>query len=176
LPHPQDGDETAALDLRPAPRLAHDLVAWLESPPGAGVRLPQHGKDSSLKQSFKIRQYIGVKMENIRKSNIDFSAIAWGAFFILWGITEMFKSLPDGTGTVGIGVILLGLNLARLWKGQPISGFTTTLGVLALLLGGLQLARPFLHLSFELPIFAILLMVLGLIVLAGELKGSKNHG
>jgi len=46
-------------------------------------------------------------MENTRKSNIDFSAIAWGAFFILWGITEMFKSLPDGTGTLGIGVILL---------------------------------------------------------------------
>ena len=115
-------------------------------------------------------------MENTRKSNIDFSAIAWGAFFILWGITEMFKSLPDGTGTLGIGVILLGLNLARLWKGQPISGFTTTLGVLALLLGALQLARPFLHLSFELPIFAILLMVLGFSLLAGELKGSKNHG
>ena len=115
-------------------------------------------------------------MENTRKSNIDFNAIAWGAFFILWGITEMFKSLPDGTGTVGIGIILLGLNLARSWNGQPISGFTTTLGVLALLLGGLQLARPFLHLSFELPIFAILLMVLGLILLAGEMKGSKNHG
>ncbi len=153
-----------------------NLVAGLESPPGEGVRLQRQGKGSSLKESFKIRQYIGVKMENTRKSNIDFSAIAWGAFFILWGITEMFKSLPDGTGTVGIGVILLGLNLARSWKGQPISGFTTTLGVLALLLGGLQLARPFLHLSFELPIFAILLMVLGLIVLAGELKGSKNHG
>jgi hypothetical protein len=115
-------------------------------------------------------------MENTPKSNIDFGTIAWGAFFILWGITEMFKSLPDGTGTLGIGIILVGLNLARLWKGQPASGFTTTLGVLALLLGSLQLARPFLHLSFEFPIFAILLMVLGLIVLAGELKGSKNHG
>ena len=48
-------------------------------------------------------------MENTRKSNIDFGTIAWGAFFILWGITEMFKSLPDGTGTLGIGVILLDL-------------------------------------------------------------------
>ena len=115
-------------------------------------------------------------MENTRKSNIDFGTIAWGAFFILWGITEMFTSLPDGTGTVGIGVILIGINLARSWKGQPTSGFTITLGVLALLLGILQLAFPFLHLSFELPIFAILLMVLGFSLLAGELKGSKNHG
>lgn len=115
-------------------------------------------------------------MENTRKSTPDFSAIAWGAFFILWGATEMFKSLPDGTGTVGIGVILVGLDLARSWKGQPTSGFTTTLGVLALLLGAMQLARPFLHLSFELPVFAILLLALGVILLAGELKVSKNHG
>ncbi len=81
-------------------------------------------------------------MENTRKSNLDFGTIAWGAFFILWGITEMFKSLPNGTGAVGIGVILVGLNMARTWKGQPTSGFTTTFGILALLLGGLELASP----------------------------------
>jgi hypothetical protein len=109
-------------------------------------------------------------MENTRKSNLDFEAIAWGALFILWGITEMFTSLPDGTGAIGIGLIMIGLNVARSLTGQPNSGFTTTLGILALLLGGLQLASPFLHLSFELPIFAILLLALGLIVLARGLK------
>lgn len=109
-------------------------------------------------------------MENTRKSNLDFGTIAWGAFFILWGITEMFKSLPDGTGAVGIGVILVGLNLVRLWKGQPTSGFTTTFGILALLLGGLELASPYLHFSFEIPVFAILLLALGMIMLGGALK------
>ena len=109
-------------------------------------------------------------MENTRKSNLDLGTIAWGAFFILWGITEMFKSLPDGTGAVGIGVILVGLNLARSWTGQPTSGFTTTFGVLALLLGGLELVRPYLHLSFELPVFAILLLAMGAIVLVRGLK------
>jgi hypothetical protein len=109
-------------------------------------------------------------MENTRKSDFDLEAIAWGAFFILWGITEMLPSLPEGTGAVGFGLILLGLNLARLWQGQPISGFTTTLGSLALLLGGLELARPLLHLSFELPVFAILLIVLGVITLTHELR------
>ncbi len=109
-------------------------------------------------------------MENTRKSNLNLDAIAWGAFFILWGITEMFTSLPDGIGAIGIGLILLGLNLARSWKGQPTSGFTTTLGILAFLLGGLELARPLLHLSFELPVFAILLTVLGVIVLTHELR------
>jgi len=109
-------------------------------------------------------------MENTRKSNFDLEAIAWGAFFILWGIMEMFKFLPDGTGAIGIGLILIGLNVARSLTGRPTRGFTTTFGILALLLGGLELARPFLHLSFELPIFAILLLALGLIVLVRELK------
>jgi hypothetical protein len=109
-------------------------------------------------------------MENTRKSNLDFGTIAWGALFILWGFTEMFKSLPDGTGAVGIGVILIGLNLARSWTGQPTSGLTTTFGVLALLLGGLELVRPYLHLSFELPVFAILLLAMGAIVLVRGLK------
>jgi len=109
-------------------------------------------------------------MENTQKLNPNFETIAWGAFFILWGITEMFKSLPDGTGAVGIGIILIGLNLARSWNGQPTSGFTTTLGILALLLGGLELARPLLNLSFELPIFAILLLALGLITLMRAMK------
>jgi hypothetical protein len=110
------------------------------------------------------------EMENTRKSTIDLEAIAWGAFFILWGITQLLPSLPEGIGAIGIGVILVGLNLARYWKGQPTSGFTTILGILALLLGALELARPLLHLSFELPIFAILLLTLGLITLVRAMK------
>ena len=109
-------------------------------------------------------------MENTRKSTFNLEAIAWGAFFILWGITELFNSLPEGIGAIGIGLILLGLNAARSWTGRPTSGFTTTFGILALLLGGLELARPLLHLSFELPIFAILLFALGAILLIRELK------
>lgn len=113
-------------------------------------------------------------MVNTRKLNLDFEVIAWGAFFILWAITEMFKFLPDGTGAIGIGLILIGLNVARSLTGRPTRGLTIPLGILALLLGGLELARPFLHLSFELPIFAILLLALGLIVLAGALKKQEN--
>ncbi len=114
-------------------------------------------------------------MDNTRKSTPDLGTLAWGALFILWGITEMFTTLPKGTGAVGIGIILVGLNLARRWQGQPISGFSTTIGILALLLGALQLVSPYLHLSFELPVFAILVMALGVIVLSGALRGNKNH-
>jgi hypothetical protein len=112
----------------------------------------------------------GGKMENTRKLTVNFETIAWGALFILWGIMEMFKFLPDGTGAIGIGLILIGLNVARAMTGRPTSSFTTTFGILALLLGGLELARPLLHLSFELPIFPILLLALGLITLMRAMK------
>lgn len=108
-------------------------------------------------------------MDNVQKLNHRFEAFAWGAFFIWWGVTELFQSLPEGLGAVGIGLILIGLNLARSLNGIPTSGFTTMLGVLALVLGGLELARPVLGLRFELPVFAILLIVLGMIFLSREL-------
>jgi hypothetical protein len=109
-------------------------------------------------------------MENSRKFTFNLEAIAWGALFILWGLTELFPSLPKGTGAIGIGLILIGLNAARSRTGQATSAFTITIGILALLLGGLELASPYLHLSFELPIFAILLLALGLMTLARGLK------
>lgn len=109
-------------------------------------------------------------MEDTRKFTYDFETIAWGALFILWGMMEIFKFLPDGTGALGVGLILIGVNIARVMTKQPISGFSTTLGILALLGGGLKIASPYLHFSFDLPIFAILLLALGIILLGGALK------
>ena len=114
-------------------------------------------------------------MENTRKFNTVLDTIAWGALFLLWGITEMFTSLPDGTGALGVGVILVSLNLVLLWKGLPMNGFTGTMGILALVLGGLLLAQSFLHLSFDLPVFAILLLVLGVILLGRALLLNRNE-
>lgn len=108
-------------------------------------------------------------MDNTQNLNRKFEAIAWGAFFIWWGMTELFQSLPEGTGAIGIGLILLGLNFARSQNSIPASGFTTTLGILALVWGGLELARPVLNLPFELPVFAIFLIVIGVIFLAREI-------
>jgi hypothetical protein len=108
-------------------------------------------------------------MDNVRSSNRNFEMAAWGALFIWWGITVLFTSLPHGVGALGIGLILLGLNAARWLNGIPASGFTITLGILALVLGGLELANVVLHLPFELPVFAILLITLGVILLAREI-------
>lgn len=111
-------------------------------------------------------------MENKHTFNRNLEAMAWGALFVWWGITELFPFLPHGTGAIGIGVILLGLNAARSLNGVPTSGFSITLGVLALVWGGLELAGVLLALPFEIPVFAILLIVLGAIMLGRELLAA----
>ena len=114
-------------------------------------------------------------MNNLQTLNRRLETIAWGAFFVWWGITELFPSLPGGMGAIGIGIILLGLNVSRSMSSIPASGFTTTLGILALVLGVLDFSRGILHLSFELPVFGILLIVLGVIFLARELIGTRSQ-
>ncbi len=105
-------------------------------------------------------------MDNIQVKNRTLDGLAWGTIFIWWGLIELFHFLPDGTGALGLGLILIGLNAARYLNGLPTSGFTMTLGILALVWGGLDLAGVFLALPFQIPVFAILLIVLGVIVLA----------
>jgi hypothetical protein len=114
-------------------------------------------------------------MENSNTLNRNFEAITWGAIFIWWGITELVVGLPHGVGAIGIGLILLGLNLARSLNGIPTSGFSTTVGILALVLGVLELASSIMRLPFELPIFSILLIVLGVIALVRGLAVSRNQ-
>ena len=107
-------------------------------------------------------------MDITRTSNRNLEGAAWGALFIWWGVTELIPSLPDGTGAVGIGLILIGLNVARSLQGISTSAFTTTLGILALAWGALEMASPVLHLPFRLPVFVILLIVFGLILAGRE--------
>jgi len=113
-------------------------------------------------------------MNDIQTINRRYETIGWGALFVWWGITEIFQFLPDGSGAIGIGLILLGLNATRRRNGIPISSFSTTVGILALVWGGLELAASVLSLPFEIPIFGILLIVLGGIILARELSGRNN--
>jgi hypothetical protein len=113
-------------------------------------------------------------MENTNKLNQNFEIISWGAFFVLWGITLLFTSLPNGIGTMGIGVILISLNISRTRNGIPASIFSTTLGIVALLLGALELVLPYFHLSLEIPYFAILLIVFGGSMITRQLNESRN--
>ncbi len=118
-------------------------------------------------------------MDNTQRSNRKYNAIGWGLLFILWGITILFDSVPFGVGVLGTGLILLGANGARALNGLPAKEDNTVLGILALSWGGLELARPILRQLFEFAdwdwaIFAILLVVLGIILLVRELPRIRK--
>ncbi len=108
-----------------------------------------------------------------RSLNRRYETIAWGAFFILLGVTSLLP-VPNGTGTVGIGVILLGLNLARYVSKIPTSSLTITLGVIALAVGAFDVARAAFYLPMDLPLFPLLLIVIGVVWLARGLTGVRR--
>ncbi len=104
-------------------------------------------------------------MEDNARMNRNIETLAWGALFVWWGITELV-TLPTGVGLLGVGVILLGANASRYLQGIRINGFSTCIGVLALIWGGLELAGTVV--PFELPVFAILLITLGATIVGLE--------
>jgi hypothetical protein len=113
-------------------------------------------------------------MNTTQNINRNYEVIAWGAMFIWWGVSVMLPSLPSGSTALGTGLILIGVNLARRLNGLPANGFSTTIGILALIWGGLELLGVILNLPFELPIFAVLLIALGILILAPELKTKQS--
>lgn len=98
-----------------------------------------------------------------------YNSLGWGLLAILWGITILFDFIPFGAGLVGTGLILLGANALLASKGLAARNDNSVFGILALVWGGLELARPLLlQISatgdWDWGIFAILLVTLGLIM------------
>ena len=69
--------------------------------------------------------------------NKRLESIAWGCFLIMLGGFALVpdESIPKGLWSIGVGVIMLGLNAARYFYKIRMSGCTTVLGILALLGG-----------------------------------------
>jgi hypothetical protein len=73
--------------------------------------------------------------------NKRLESIAWGCFLIMLG-GFMFvpdERVPEGLWSIGVGAIMLGLNAARYSNKIRMSGFTTVLGIIAVLGGVVQL-------------------------------------
>ena len=67
--------------------------------------------------------------------------IGWVLFLIMWGGSELVssKTISEGWWSIGVGLIMLGLNVARYRYQIRMSGFTTVLGVLSVIGGVVQL-------------------------------------
>ncbi|HSB11243.1 MAG TPA: hypothetical protein VLM38_17275 [Blastocatellia bacterium] len=96
--------------------------------------------------------------------------IGWGLFLMLIGVIWLVPEtqLPQGVWLIGVAIVLLGLNWVRYLNGIKMSGFTIILGLLALAagLGGL--------LGVKLPIFAVLLILIGASIILKPLFEGKN--
>ncbi len=89
--------------------------------------------------------------------NKRLESIAWGLFLIMLGGFALVpdKTIPNGAWSIGVGIIMLGLNAARYFYKLRMSGFTTFLGILSLL-GGIAELAGFTNLGG-----AMLLIILG---------------
>jgi uncharacterized membrane protein YvlD (DUF360 family) len=69
--------------------------------------------------------------------NKRLESISWGCFLIMLGGFALIPGevIPKGLWSISVGVIMLSLNAARYVSKIKMSGFTTVLGVLALLGG-----------------------------------------
>jgi hypothetical protein len=89
--------------------------------------------------------------------NKRLESIAWGLFLIMLGGFALVPNdtIPKGVWSIGVGLIMLGLNVARYLYSIKMSGFTTVLGILSLIGGIAEL------IGFTSMEGAFLLIILG---------------
>ena len=106
--------------------------------------------------------------EQIIGKRID--AIGWALFFIMIGGIGLApkESIPGGAWLIGVGLIMLGNNAARYLSGLKVVGFTIVLGLIALGIGLIIM------LGLDLPVFPILLVIVGLSIILGPLLKNKQ--
>jgi hypothetical protein len=73
--------------------------------------------------------------------NKRMETVAWGCFLIMLGgfMFVPHSLVKSGWWSIGVGVIMLGLNAARYFYQIKMSGFTTILGILSVIGGVVQL-------------------------------------
>ena len=99
------------------------------------------------------------KSEQVAPIDKKLSAVSWGLLFLWAGMTLLSDQLHSGVGLLGLGIIILGLQVARLYYKLPLEGVWVIVGI-AFTLGGVS--RLF-HL--DIPIVAIALVLGGLLAL-----------
>ena len=105
-------------------------------------------------------------------SSRTLTTLAWGLFFILVGGAWIYgETYHIDTGTIiaiGVGLILVGLNLARSSIGVRMSKFSLALGILALLIG---LAR---YSGLKVDIVPLIIILIGLFIVAEAIARKRT--
>ena len=101
----------------------------------AGIVLLATAKDKNQKTE-KENTTVAVDNEKV-VLNKRLETIGWGFFLVMLGgfLFVPHMILDKGFWSIGVGVILLGLNIARFFYRIKMSGFTTFLGIVSLISG-----------------------------------------
>ena len=93
-----------------------------------------------------------------------YRSIGWGALLTWIGVVSFLpgERLPLGAALLGIGVILVGVALARtLVHGMPLGWVDLSLGGLSLALGAAQLLRSWVPVSVAVVALGVALLIHG---------------
>jgi hypothetical protein len=111
-------------------------------------------------------------MNKTNLSNNVLNAVAWGVFIVLLGVgwlSSIYYQIDTGIYiALGVGFILIALNLVRYAVGINISKFSFFIGLLALALSGSGL------LGYALPLIPTLIVLVGLFIVAEAMQKTAN--
>ena len=96
-------------------------------------------------------------------------AIGWGLVLVMTGVLLLIPGLPDGAWLVGLGILMLSLNATRIYLGLRPDRFGVILGAGAVVAGLAIMA------GIDVPVFALLLILCGLAIIAGQLARGKTE-
>ena len=116
-------------------------------------------------------------MNNLKALNQRYETIAWGAIFTWLAVLMFVPGNQDNWFLLGTGAILLALNLRRRAVQIATNLFSTIVGVMALVVGGISLLWPFLGIKahYEVGIFPFLILAFGLyLLIPGQRQGASG--
>jgi hypothetical protein len=113
-----------------------------------------------------------VEAEEKRQLNKRLETIGWALFLIMIGGIALApkERVPEGVWSIGVGLILLGLNAARQYYGIKMSTSTIILGFMALVTGLGDM------LGADLPVLEILLIIVGINMLLKPWLEKRGKG
>ena len=117
-------------------------------------------------------QVPNVQDEGKREQNKRLETISWALFLIMIGGIALVpkERVPEGVWSIGVGLILLGLNAARQYYGIKMSTGTIILGFIALVTGLGDM------LGVDLPVLEILLIIVGINMLLKPWLEKRGKG
>lgn len=104
-------------------------------------------------------------MDDLKELNRRYEAVTWGVLFIWIGIAWLIPGDANGIGWLGIGIILIGLNVVRRLHHIPMNWVSNALGVIALIIGATEQILALLGQHIVVPLFPALFIVIGILVL-----------